>query len=107
MKSVYEADLEKKLEIVKLLEADPYGIEREDKKSFSRLGYKIKDGSQVDCDHKKVYLLFRGAEDYIPFIEAKLKDLAKKSETPTEDKVIAVIEDEESGAEQGMGAIFG
>lgn len=107
MKIVYETDLEKKPELQKLLEADPYGIEQEDKKSFSRLGYKLKDGSQVDSDAKKVYVFFRGSDDYLPFVDSKLKDLAKRSESATEEKIIRLIEDEESGAEQGMGAIFG
>ncbi|MFH0927493.1 MAG: hypothetical protein V1822_02840 [Candidatus Micrarchaeota archaeon] len=107
MKCVYESDIEKKAELSKLLEADPYGMEHEDKKSFSRLGYKLKDGVQVGCDEKKIYVFFRGSDDYAPFVESKLKDLAKRCDGPTEQKIISIIEDEESGAEQGMGAIFG
>ena len=106
MKHVYECDIAKKDEFVKLLEADPYGTS-EDKRSFSRLGYKLKDGVQVGCDEKKVYVLFRGSDDYIPFVNSKLEGLAKQSNENDSQKVIRVIEDEESSAEQGMGAIFG
>lgn len=106
MKVVYETDMEKKVDLVKILEENPYGTQ-EDKKSFSRLGYKLKDGVQVSCDEKKAYVFFRGADDYLPFIEAKLKDISKRSEKETEEKIIKLIEDEEAGAEQGMGEIFG
>jgi hypothetical protein len=107
MKSVYECDIAKKDEFVKLLENDPYGLTQEDKKSFSRLGYKLKDSVQVGCDEKKVYVLFRGSDDYEPFVKTKLEGLATKSTDEIAKKVIVVIEDEETGAEQGMGAIFG
>ena len=106
MKCVFEIDMEKKADLLKILEENPYG-EGEDKKSLAKLGYKLKDGMQVSCDEKKVYVFFRGADDYLPFIESKLKDIAKRCEKETEDKIISIIEDEESGAEQGMGAIFG
>lgn len=107
MKCVYEIELEKKPELVKILEADPYGIEDEGKKSFSRLGYKLKEGVQLEEDAKKAYVLFRGSDDYLPFVDKKLSHLAKKCNSETEMRIIKKIEDEESGAEQGMGAIFG
>jgi hypothetical protein len=110
MKSVFNAPLDKKAELVKLMEADPYGelsAAPYDKMSFARLGYKLKEGVQVGEDKEKLYIVFRGADDYLPFILSKLEGLAVRCAPDVEARVVAKVEDEESGAEQGMGAIFG
>ena len=110
MKCVFEALMEKKADLTKLLEADPYGELSPapyQKMSFARLGYKTKEGVQLDEEKEKLYVLFRGADDYLPFIKLKLEGLALQSSPERSARVIAKVEDEESGAEQGMGAIFG
>ncbi len=110
MKCVFEAVLEKKAEITKLLEADPYGELSPApyaKMSFARLGFKLKEGVQVDEEKEKFYLYFRGADEYLPFVKMKLEGLAVQTSPERSARIIAKIEDEESGAEQGMGAIFG
>ena len=110
MKCVFEAALDKKAEITKILDADPYGElspPQFSKMSFARLGYKIKEGTSVGEAPTKLYIFMRGSDDYLPFIQFKLEGLAARSASDCEFRVIAKIEDEESGAEQGMGAIFG
>jgi len=110
MKSVFEAPMGKKADLVKLMDADPYGelsLAPFTKMSFARLGYKLKEGVQVGEDKEKLYLLFRGADDYLPFVKMKLEGLAVQSSPELTARVVAKVEDEESGAEQGMGAIFG
>ncbi|MCX8163634.1 MAG: hypothetical protein N3D10_03730 [Candidatus Micrarchaeota archaeon] len=109
MKVVYEADLEKKQELLALLESDPYGQQKEEKfkgMSFSRLGYKIKEGAAIEEDKSKIFIIFRGGEEYLEFLEKYLKDIAKKSDEQTTSRIIQKIEDEENSAEQGMGSIF-
>ena len=110
MKSVFEAPMAKKAELVKLMDADPYGELSPapyTKMSFARLGYKLKEGVQVGEDKEKLYIIFRGSDEYLPFLKSKLEGLAVRSVPDLEARVIVKIEDEESGAEQGMGAIFG
>jgi len=110
MKAVFEAPMDKKVELVKLMDADPYGelsVAPYLKMSFARLGYKLKEGVQVGEDKEKLYIVFRGSDDYLPFVKSKLEGLAVQSATDLSARVIAKVEDEESGAEQGMGAIFG
>ncbi|VVB57737.1 Uncharacterised protein [uncultured archaeon] len=110
MKCVFEAPMDKKAELTKLLEADPYGEQSPapyQKMSFARLGYKLKEGVQVNEEKDKLYAVFRGSDDYLPFIKSKLEGLAVQSNPERSARVIAAVEDEESGAEQGMGAIFG
>lgn len=110
MKCVFECELAKKAELVKLLEADPYGEQSPapyQKMSFARLGYKLKEGGQVEEDKEKLYVVFRGADDYLPFVKSKLEGLATQTAQDRAARIVAKVEDEESGAEQGMGAIFG
>ncbi|MFH1306065.1 MAG: hypothetical protein ABIH83_00205 [Candidatus Micrarchaeota archaeon] len=108
MKIVYECDTSKKGELKKMLEDDPYGEKDEKfaKMSFSKLGYKLKEGSTISEDEKKLFLILRGSDDYGEFVKEKLKDLAKRCEKEIEEKVMKKIEEEETGAEMGMGAVF-
>ncbi|MFA5108414.1 MAG: hypothetical protein WC492_02695 [Candidatus Micrarchaeia archaeon] len=110
MKQIFEIDIAKKLELTKILEDDPYGEKKtgeEEHMSFSRLGYKLKDGVTIGEDEKKIFLLLRGSDDYLPFVKKYLGDLAKRCSQEVENRIIAKIEEEESSAEQGMGSIFG
>ncbi len=110
MKCVFEALMEKKAELLKVLEADPYGEQSAapyEKMSFARLGYKMKEGAQVAEEKDKLYLVFRGSDDYLPFVKARLEGLAVQAPAECSARVMAKVEEEESGAEQGMGAIFG
>ncbi|MFN3909975.1 MAG: hypothetical protein ACK4J0_01950 [Candidatus Anstonellaceae archaeon] len=109
MKVVYQTNLENKKKITELLESDPYGEQKEGKfkgMSFSRLGYKIKEGGLIDEDKNLLYIIFRGGEEYLPFLENYLKDIATKCDQKTTERIIKKIEEEENSAEQGMGAIF-
>ena len=110
MKIVFEIPIEKKAEITKILEADPYGENEpgNDKgKSFSRNGYKLKDGSSIGEDEKKLFLILRGPDEFLPFAKKKLGDLIKECSPEISARIMRKIEDEENSAEQGMGAIFG
>jgi hypothetical protein len=110
MKCVFEASIGKKADIVKILEADPYGEQSPppfSKMSFARIGYKLKEGLQIGEDKDKIYIIFRGSDDYLPFIKSKLSGLAVQSSNECSERIIQKIEEEENSAEQGMGAIFG
>ena len=110
MRVVFEIPIAKKAELMALLEADPYGeqsVAPYQKMSFARNGYKVKDGSQLDEDREKLYLVLRGADEFLPFAKMKLETFGVLCKPEVNDRVMKKIEDEESGAEQGMGAIFG
>jgi hypothetical protein len=102
LKKVFECPIEKKPEIAKLLEADPYG-----EKSFSRNGYKLKDGTILGEDAKTAYLYLSATDEFMKWAEEKLKGLVAESKPEVSARIIKKIEDEESGAEAGFGAIFG
>jgi hypothetical protein len=109
MKLVYQADIENKQKLFSLLEEDPYGQNKEEKfkgMSFSRLGYKVKEGSIIGEDKNKIYVIFRGGDEYIQFLEKYLEGIAQKCDEQTTARILKKIEDEENAAEQGMGAIF-
>ncbi len=110
MRVVFEIPIAKKSELMPLLEADPYGEQspaQYAKMSFARNGYKVKDGAQLDEDREKLYLVLRGPDEFLPFAKMKLGDMAVLCKPEVNDRIMKKIEDEESGAEQGMGAIFG
>jgi|GEM_PF-790581 hypothetical protein len=109
MKIVYQTDLENKAKLLKVLEDDPYGQNKEKEffgMSFSRLGYKIKEGSSIDEDKNKIYVIFRGGDEYLKFLEKYLEGIATKTDQQTAQRILKKLEDEESSAEQGMGRIF-
>lgn len=110
MNMVFEVPVASKAKLVALLEADPYG-----KPCFSRNGYKVKDGVQVSQDKEKCYVFMRATEEFAVFARGKMKALvdAEGKEIAVESKpevvaaIAKVIEEEETSAEQGFGAIFG
>jgi len=102
LKKVFECPIEKKPELAKLLEADPYG-----KMSFSRNGYKLKDGTALGEDAKTAYLYLSATDEFMKWAEEALKGIVLDSKPEVSGRVIKKIEDEEAGAEAGFGAIFG
>ncbi|HLD60128.1 MAG TPA: hypothetical protein VI912_03980 [Candidatus Bilamarchaeaceae archaeon] len=102
MKKVYECDLSKKKEIIKILEADPY-----EQDSFARIGYKLKDGSSLEEDKTKLYIYFSASNEFLKKADEKLKDLINKINPVVEKRITEKIEKEEENAESGLGDIFG
>ncbi|MBN2478503.1 hypothetical protein JXB01_04405 [Candidatus Micrarchaeota archaeon] len=102
MDKVYECDIEKKKELTKVLEENPY-----EKDSFARIGYKTKEGVQIGLDEKKIYIYISADEGLIKKADEKLKDLCKEAEREESEKVIKNIKEEEEQATSGFGDIFG
>lgn len=102
MNLVFEAPIADKAKLVALLEADPYA-----KTSFSRNGYKVKDGSAVGQDKEKIYVFLRASGEFAAFAKEKLTGIAVESKHDVASAIAKKIEDEESNAEMGFGAIFG
>jgi hypothetical protein len=99
---VYEFPAKDKAKLAALLESDPYG-----EKSFSRNGYKIKEGASVGLEAEKCYLYVKCTDEFALFAREKLKGNADECKPDAASKVAQAIEDEESSAEQGFGSIFG
>lgn len=91
-----------KAKITAILAADPYA-----EKSFSRNGYKVKEGPQVGLDREKLYLYLKCPDEFVSFAKEKLSGLASEAAPEKSKAVIAKIEEEESSAEVGFGSIFG
>ncbi len=120
---VYICPIEKKSELKKMLEYDPYldpklGEEdlkklREDEMAnviFVRQDYDLRDGASINMDPSKCYLFLKAQEGFLEKAEKKLKESIKDIERAPKDieeKVIMFIEDERSRADQGFGSIFG
>jgi hypothetical protein len=110
MKCIYKTTLDKKSELMTILEADPYGEKEAEPYhhvSFGRNGYKCKDGAMLDEDRNKMFVFIRGPDEFEKFCLFKFKDLAVRSKPEDEARIIAKFEAEEGNAEVGMGAIFG
>lgn len=99
---VFQAASGKKAEISALLEADPYG-----EKSFSRNGYKLRDGATVSQDKGNIYLFLKCTDEFASFARAKLSGMMEEAKPEVASAIAKVIEAEESSAEAGFGAIFG
>ena len=99
---VFEAPLPDKAKLVLLLDADPYA-----EKSFSRNGYKIKEGKLVGLEEGKLYIYMKCTDEFAKFAKEKLAGLAVEAKPEARDAVAKKIEEEESSAEVGFGSIFG
>jgi len=99
---VFEFALPDKPKLSALLEADPYA-----EKSFSRNGYKIKEGKQVGLEEGKGYLYMKCTDEFAKFAKEKLTGLAAEAKPAAQSAVAKKIEEEESSAEVGFGSIFG
>lgn len=102
MKKVFGIAIDKKKELMELLEADPYA-----KGSFAMMGYKLKEGQQVGADEKMLYLYLSGDDEKVIKAGERLKEISVDVPSDIETKVIAVITEEEDKAATGMGDIFG
>lgn len=103
MKRVYECEVKDYKRLEELLKKEPYA-----EKSFSKYGYKLKDGKVIGESANKYYLYLEGDEELFSFAEKKLSEISiKRAEKEVEEKVIRKIEEEENKAEEGFGAIFG
>jgi hypothetical protein len=102
MYRVYECDLAKKADVTKILEADPYAAD-----SFSRTGYKVKDGSVINEEKAKMYIYFSASEEFLKKADERLKPVASRCKEDVEKRVIEKIQAEEESAEAGLGGIFG
>lgn len=102
MKKVFGIPVEKKADLIALLEADPYA-----EHSFARMGYKMKEAAQVGGDPKLLYLYISAEEKAIHLAGEKLKPLVVSVPAEMEKKVIAEIEKEEDNAVSGFGGMFG
>ena len=102
MYRVYECEISKKTEIMKILEADPYAED-----SFARVGYKAKDGSVLDEDKDKMYIYLSTSEEFVKKADERLKEIAKPASKEVEERIGGKIRAEEEQAEAGLGSIFG
>ena len=102
MKKLYECEIEKRSELTAILEADPYA-----QNSLARIGYKMKEGSSLGEDEKKLYVYVDAEEEKVKVFDEKLKEIAKPSSPEDSSRIIAKIDEEEAGAVAGVGAIFG
>ncbi|MEM4272459.1 MAG: hypothetical protein QXH30_02620, partial [Candidatus Bilamarchaeaceae archaeon] len=93
MKRVFGFPMEKKAELIAILEADPYA-----ETSFARMGYKLKEGGQVGADPKMLYLYISADDKLLKAVEAKLKPLEAPITKEMEKKVIDEIDKEEDNA---------
>ncbi|RLG19787.1 hypothetical protein DRN67_01815, partial [Candidatus Micrarchaeota archaeon] len=77
----------------------------------AKQGYKLKEGKAVGGEEGKLYVYLSGGEEFFKHAEEKLKGAEleefKRCESELEGKIIKQIHEEDSSAEQGMGAIFG
>ncbi len=102
MKRVYECDIAKKKELLKIAEAEPYAED-----SFSRVGYKTKEGAIIGEDRGKFYIYISAEEAFFEKAEEKLKGIVERSKDEVEKRIIALMEKEEESATSGFGDIFG
>jgi len=99
---VFEAPTMNKAKVTAIVEAEPYAHV-----SFSRNGYKVKDGATIGEEKDKVYVFMRATDEFAKFAREKLKDVAAESKPEVAERVAKKIEEEESSAQVGFGAIFG
>ncbi|VVB98632.1 Uncharacterised protein [uncultured archaeon] len=101
-KRVYECDITKKKDLMKVLEADPYA-----KDSFAKAGYKTKEGAMIGEDKAKLYVYISAEDAFLKKAEEKLKGIVEHSKDEVGKRIIALIEKEEESATSGFGDIFG
>ena len=102
MNLVFEFPLTEKQKVVAIVEADPYG-----KPSFSRNGYKLRDGVTLSQDKEKGFLYVKCADEFVAFAREKLAGIAVPSDPKVTAAIAGVIEGEESNSQMGFGSIFG
>ncbi|MEM3400077.1 MAG: hypothetical protein QXP42_04570 [Candidatus Micrarchaeia archaeon] len=99
---IYECTRENYKKLQAILGENPY-----DAVSFSRQGYKLKEGKHIGGDADKYYLYIKADEAFFKFADGKLGDIAVRLTGEKAEKLIGAIEEEENAAESGIGSIFG
>ncbi|MBI5228147.1 hypothetical protein HY988_06160 [Candidatus Micrarchaeota archaeon] len=99
---VYECPLNKRVDVEKILESDPYSDD-----SFARTGYKVKDGGVLGEDKAKLYIYIKAADEFLKKADIRLKGIAEPAPEEVQKRVREQIVKEEEQAESGFGAIFG
>lgn len=99
---VYVVEGAKKIEVEKIIEADPYSQD-----SFARVGYKMKEGKILGEEAGKYYLYIKSSEEFIKKADEKLKGICNIAAKEVELRVVEKILEEEEAAERGLGDIFG
>jgi len=101
---IYECESKDQGKLKTILSKDPYA-----EISFSKQGYKLKEGSVVGGEAGKYYLYIKAEEEFFKWAEERLKEVPglKRASKEIEERIIANIEAEDAAAEVGMGAIFG
>ncbi|MBN1170503.1 hypothetical protein JXA56_05770 [Candidatus Micrarchaeota archaeon] len=94
---IYECEISRKQELLKILEADPYAQD-----SFARVGYKIKDGSAVDEDREKTYVHISASEEFLKKADERLKDIAKPAPQQVQENIEKKIREEEDTVAAGV-----
>ncbi|MEM4166138.1 MAG: hypothetical protein QW153_02285 [Candidatus Bilamarchaeaceae archaeon] len=102
MDRLYEIALEKRAQLTKILENEPYAPD-----SFARVGYRIRDGATLEEDKTKIYLFISSSEEFVKKADDRLKDVAVVVEGEKASRIISKIKAEEEAAESGFGSIFG
>ena len=102
MNRVYECEMEKKKDLMPILEADSLAED-----SFARSGYSLKEGKFLEEDEKKCYLYISASDDFIKKADEKLKDIAKPLSGDDEKRIVEKFKKEEEQATSGFGDIFG
>ncbi|MCL4389489.1 MAG: hypothetical protein M1528_01250 [Candidatus Marsarchaeota archaeon] len=121
--SVYEVDASEADALKKFLEYDPYLDKalneealknlRSDKLAnviFARQEYSLRDGESIGMPPGKSYLYIKAGDEFLKLAEEKLLKnfkTVKKAPKTAEQKFIAIIDDEESRGNAGIGSIFG
>jgi hypothetical protein len=105
-KRVYEYESREKGKVQQVIDTEPYAD-----RSFAKQGYKVKEGKNVGGEEGKYYLYIQAEPDFFGWAEEKFKaaelETFKRVPTELEGMVVQKIEDEDSAAEAGFGAIFG
>lgn len=120
---VYEFEGSEKEKLKKLLSYDPYSDPSIDSKTleelksnkeaniiFARQNCLIRDAAQLGIEGGKLYLYIKANDDFIAAAEGKLaKDFPsmRRVAKDVEEKVVRLINEEESRSNYGVGLIFG
>ncbi len=117
---VYECDESEIEALKKLLNYDPYTDKnidinniKKDKYSniiFKRQEFEIKNGALFSLSSSRYFLYLKANDDFLKKAEEIFKEkfkTVKIADKDIEEKIINYIDEEESKANQGFGAIFG
>ncbi len=101
MERLYECDINKKKDLIKILDADPYASD-----SFARIGYIMREGSILNENRDKVYIYVKSDNSFIKKADERLKDVASVLTSEDEKRIITKILSEVESAQAGFGSMF-